>query len=60
VQHRRFAGARRPDQRDDLAGFEREIDAVQHRQLDPALAEYLAHPAHFKRRRTPKIAWAHS
>src|SRR5215471_17357265 len=52
MQHRRFAGPRWSDERDDLAGHEREIDAVQYRQLDSALAEHLAHAAQFKRRRT--------
>ena len=51
MQHRRFAGARRPDQRDDLAGVERQIDAVQHGDRDRALAEGLAHRAQFERRR---------
>ena len=48
MQHRRFAGPRRPDQGDNLAGLECEVDAVQHRQLDAALAKYLAHAAHFE------------
>jgi hypothetical protein len=51
VQHRRFAGARGADQRDDLAGSEREVDAVEHRELDPALAKHLADRAQFERRR---------
>ena len=36
VQQRGFSGARRADQRDNLAGKQREVHAVQHRQRDAA------------------------
>ena len=52
MQHRRFAGPRRPNQRDDFAGRKHEVDAVQHRKLDATLAKHLAHAAQFERRRT--------
>ena len=48
MQQGRFAGARRAHQRDDLAGAEHEIGAVQHRQLHLALPEHAAHPAQFE------------
>ena len=50
MQQRRLAGARGADQRDDLARPQRQIDAVQHRDLDAALAERLAHTAQRQRR----------
>jgi hypothetical protein len=50
MQHRRFAGPRRADQCDDLAGAERQVDRVQDDELDPALAKRLAHRAQFERR----------
>ena len=48
VQQRRFSGARRADQRDDLAGQQREVHAVQHRQRDAALPEHFSHAAQLK------------
>ena len=56
MQQRRFAGARRADQRDDLAGPQREVDAVQHRQLGAALVEHLAHPAQRQHRAAALLA----
>ena len=51
MQQCRFAGARRADQRHDLAGIERQIDAVQHDNLAAAASEDAAHPAQLQRRR---------
>ena len=42
-QEGRLAGARRPLEGDDLAGAQREVDAVQHRDLLASLAEGLGH-----------------
>ena len=54
VQQGRLAGARRPDQRHDLARPQREIDAVQHDQLGSGLPEDAPHPAQFERRRAAR------
>jgi hypothetical protein len=48
MQHRRFAGARRPDQSDDFARLKEEIDAIQHRELDTALMEHTPHIPQFE------------
>ena len=48
MQQRRFPGARRPDQRDDFAGKQREVHPVQHRKRDTALPEHFSHAAQLK------------
>jgi hypothetical protein len=62
VQQRRFARPRRTDQRDQLAGPQFQIDAVEHRQLDTALAKHPAHTNQCQRRPQlrPQLPWAHS
>ena len=48
MQQGRFAGARGTHQRDDLARRQRQVDAVEHVQFDPALAEHPPHPGQFE------------
>ena len=50
MQQGRLAGARWPDQRHQLARPQRQIDAVEHGQLDPALAEHAPHPGQLQHR----------
>ena len=51
VQHRRLPGARWPDERDNLAWPQNQIDPVQHHELGSALLEYAPDPAQLERRR---------